>query len=85
MVTLANSRSTVHTRGSQGRRYHSQLSTGQPLCLQDKFVDGQLVHRLDYDLTIIFGAQDGVLKFEARANGGVIGHPSIDFAKVFYY
>ncbi|KAL3449873.1 hypothetical protein BJX65DRAFT_305887 [Aspergillus insuetus] len=50
-----------------------------------KQVSGRLVYKLDYSLNVIFGAQEGVLKFEARANGQVIGKTSVDFARALFY
>jgi hypothetical protein len=50
-----------------------------------KRVFGRLLYKLDYSLNVIFGAQEGVLKFEARANGQVIGKTSVDFARALFY
>ncbi|KAL3483161.1 hypothetical protein BJX62DRAFT_245151 [Aspergillus germanicus] len=50
-----------------------------------KQVSGRLVYKLDYSLNVIFGAQESVLKFEARANGQVIGKTSVDFARPLFY
>ncbi|PGH03861.1 hypothetical protein GX51_03849 [Blastomyces parvus] len=44
-----------------------------------KYIDGWLVHRLEYELKVIFGAQDGVLKFEDTCQGATIGQTSIKF------
>ncbi|KAL2851693.1 hypothetical protein BJX68DRAFT_265937 [Aspergillus pseudodeflectus] len=50
-----------------------------------KRVSGRLLYKLDYSLNVIFGAQEGVLMFEARANGQVIGKTSVDFARALFY
>ncbi|KAJ0417519.1 hypothetical protein BJY00DRAFT_325500 [Aspergillus carlsbadensis] len=52
---------------------------------QTKYIDGELVYKFDYSLNVVFGAREGVLKFEARSNGKVIGKTSIEFAKALYY
>lgn len=50
-----------------------------------KIIGGELVHSLEFTLKVIFGAQEGILKFEATSNGKVIGKSSISFAKASYY
>ena len=50
-----------------------------------KYILGELAYHLEFELEVIFGAQDGVLKFEATSNGRVIGNASIKFADTNYY
>ncbi|OAX80402.1 hypothetical protein ACJ72_05262 [Emergomyces africanus] len=50
-----------------------------------KYIDGVRVHNLAYELKVIFGAQDGVLKFEAACQGRTIGRTSINFNTIKYY
>ncbi|KAK2850556.1 hypothetical protein FQN49_005545 [Arthroderma sp. PD_2] len=60
--------------------------TGVDMSLfQKKVVGGELKYRLKCEVNIIFGAQDGVLKFETRSQGQVIGKTTIDFASTKYY
>jgi hypothetical protein len=48
-------------------------------------VSHKKVYKLQYSHNVIFSAQEGVLHFEARANGQIIGQTSIDFAQALYY
>ncbi|KAL2819072.1 hypothetical protein BDW59DRAFT_181760 [Aspergillus cavernicola] len=50
-----------------------------------RFVYGTPVYHLKFELKVIFGAQEGVLKFEAISQGRTIGQTSIDFTKDQYY
>lgn len=50
-----------------------------------KVSDGTIVYDLDYDIKVIFGAQEGVLKFEAHADGQLIGATSINFTHTSFY
>ncbi|KAG5305456.1 Hsp70 family protein [Histoplasma capsulatum G186AR] len=50
-----------------------------------KYIDGWRVYLLKYTLKVIFGAQDGVLKFEAASQGKTIGRTSINFNTIKYY
>lgn len=50
-----------------------------------KIIDGELVYDLRYVLKVIFGAQEGILKFEVTSKGKVIGKSNITFAKASYY
>lgn len=50
-----------------------------------KIIDGKVVYHLAYTIKVIFGAQEGILKFEATSKGKVIGKSSITFAKASYY
>ncbi|KAL4789394.1 actin-like ATPase domain-containing protein [Aspergillus venezuelensis] len=52
---------------------------------ESKTIDGERTYRLSYRLKVIFGAQEGLLKFEAESQGQVIGKASIDFNLVKYY
>jgi hypothetical protein len=52
---------------------------------ETKRVSDRVLYKLDYSLNVIFGAQEGVLKFEARADGQVIGKTSVDFARALFY
>lgn len=51
----------------------------------NKIIDGKVVYYLKFTLKVIFGAQEGILKFEATSNRKVIGKSSITFAKASYY
>ncbi|KAE8370730.1 actin-like ATPase domain-containing protein [Aspergillus caelatus] len=50
-----------------------------------KMKDGRRMYNLTYDVKVIFGAQEGVLKFEAVSQGQTIGRTSINFATIEYY
>ncbi|KAH8689553.1 hypothetical protein BGW36DRAFT_391084 [Talaromyces proteolyticus] len=50
-----------------------------------KYIDGQKAYLLTYKLKVIFGAQEGVLKFEATSQGETIGRTSIKFNTIRYY
>jgi hypothetical protein len=50
-----------------------------------KIIRGNVVYYLHYTLKVIFGAQEGILKFEATSKGKAIGKSSITFAKASYY
>ncbi|PLB48506.1 actin-like ATPase domain-containing protein [Aspergillus steynii IBT 23096] len=50
-----------------------------------KLREGRRVFKLKYSLKVIFGALEGVLKFESVSQGKVIGRTSIDFDTVRYY
>ncbi|RAL13363.1 Hsp70 family protein [Aspergillus homomorphus CBS 101889] len=41
--------------------------------------EGRKVYRLEYNIRVTFGAQDGLLKFEATCQGKTIGRTSIDY------
>lgn len=51
----------------------------------NKIIRGKVVYYLKYTLNVIFGAQEGILKFEVTSNGKVIGKTNIAFAKPSYY
>lgn len=44
-----------------------------------------LLYKLDYSVHIVFGEEEGLLKFEARMNDQVVGDTSIEYADAFYY
>ncbi|RHZ47431.1 Hsp70 family protein [Aspergillus thermomutatus] len=46
---------------------------------------GTPLYKLQYDVKVIFGAQEGVLKFEAVSKGKVIGKTSINFHRPGFY
>ncbi|KAL2827784.1 actin-like ATPase domain-containing protein [Aspergillus cavernicola] len=50
-----------------------------------KITNGMKLYRLDYELHVVFGAQEGVLKFKATSQGQTIGQTSINFNTVKYY
>ena len=50
-----------------------------------KYISGGLAFILEYSINVTFGAQDGMLKFEASSQGQVIGYTSIKFATAKYY
>ncbi|KAF3482027.1 uncharacterized protein GIQ15_04786 [Arthroderma uncinatum] len=50
-----------------------------------KYIRGVLAYHLEYELKVIFGALDGVLKFEASSQGKKIGYTSISFNTIRYY
>lgn len=50
-----------------------------------KYISGKTAYNLEYSIKVIFGAQDGILKFEASSQGKVIGYTSIKFATAKYY
>ncbi|KAL4919680.1 hypothetical protein BDW62DRAFT_199691 [Aspergillus aurantiobrunneus] len=49
-----------------------------------KIVNGWKMYKLDYELQVVFGAQEGVLKFTATSRGQTIGRASINFDAVRY-
>ncbi|KAE8396111.1 hypothetical protein BDV23DRAFT_144350 [Aspergillus alliaceus] len=60
--------------------------TGVDLEIFDsKMKDGRRIYSLSYDVKVIFGAQEGVLKFEAVTQGQTIGRTSINFNTIKYY
>ncbi|KAL3478805.1 hypothetical protein BJX99DRAFT_223928 [Aspergillus californicus] len=50
-----------------------------------KMKDGRKLYQLHYQLHVVFGAQEGVLKFRATSQGQTIGQASINFNTVRYY
>lgn len=50
-----------------------------------KSVDGERLYSLSYNLTVILGAQEGILRFEAVSQGQTIGTTSINFNTIKYY
>jgi hypothetical protein len=50
-----------------------------------KYISGEHVYELRYSIKVIFGAQDGVLKFQTFSQGQTIGNTTINFATVKYY
>lgn len=46
---------------------------------------GMLIYKLEYDVKVVFGAQEGILKFEAVSKGKVIGKTSINFHNPSFY
>ncbi|PYI36946.1 actin-like ATPase domain-containing protein [Aspergillus indologenus CBS 114.80] len=52
---------------------------------ETKVIDGKLKYRLDYETKVIFGAEEGVLKFESTSQGRTIGQTSIRFKTVKFY
>ncbi|KAL4783416.1 actin-like ATPase domain-containing protein [Aspergillus varians] len=49
-----------------------------------RFSRGNKMYELEYTIKVIFGAQEGLLKFEATSQGKVIGKTSIEFADAKY-
>ncbi|KAF3479675.1 uncharacterized protein GIQ15_06651 [Arthroderma uncinatum] len=52
---------------------------------QSKIVAGKVMYKLQCWVKVIFGAQDGVLRFETSSQGRVIGKTTIDFTSTKYY
>ncbi|KAE8310814.1 hypothetical protein BDV41DRAFT_579164 [Aspergillus transmontanensis] len=52
---------------------------------ESKTVDGERLYSLSYKLKVIFGAQEGILQFEAVSQGQTIGTTSINFNTLKYY
>ncbi|KAE8364462.1 hypothetical protein BDV27DRAFT_128405 [Aspergillus caelatus] len=52
---------------------------------ESKSVDGKRLYYLRYKLKVIFGAQEGILRFEAVSQGQTIGTTSINFNTLKYY
>ncbi|KAB8210440.1 hypothetical protein BDV34DRAFT_220577 [Aspergillus parasiticus] len=52
---------------------------------ESKTVDGEHLYSLSYKLKVIFGAQEGILQFEAVSQGQTIGTTSINFNTLKYY
>ncbi|KAK6828704.1 hypothetical protein RU639_003752 [Aspergillus parasiticus] len=52
---------------------------------KSKTVDGERLYSLSYKLKVIFGAQEGILQFEAVSQGQTIGTTSINFNTLRYY
>ncbi|KAH8702220.1 Hsp70 family protein [Talaromyces proteolyticus] len=50
-----------------------------------KIISGRRVYMLSYSLKVIFGAQEGILKFKAISKGKVVGKSEISFASGSYY
>ncbi|DAA75364.1 TPA_exp: HSP70 family protein [Trichophyton benhamiae CBS 112371] len=50
-----------------------------------KVIDGVLSYQVEFSVKVIFGAQDGVLKFETTSQGKVVGKTTIDFTNTKYY
>jgi hypothetical protein len=50
-----------------------------------KSLMGMLIYKLEYDVKVVFGAQEGILKFEAVSKGKVIGKTSINFHNPSFY
>lgn len=50
-----------------------------------KVSDGKIVYDLHFSIKVVFGAQEGVLKFEAHADGQLIGATSINFTHANFY
>ncbi|EEP75420.1 conserved hypothetical protein [Uncinocarpus reesii 1704] len=50
-----------------------------------KTIGGELAYSLKYTVRVIFGAKDGVLKFEARSDGRLIGTTSITYATAQHF
>jgi hypothetical protein len=50
-----------------------------------KSILGTPLYKLQYDLEVVFGAQEGVLKFEAVSQGKVVGKTSINFHRPGFY
>jgi hypothetical protein len=46
---------------------------------EQKNLLGTPLYRLQYEVKVIFGAREGILKFEAHAQGKVIGNTTINF------
>lgn len=43
------------------------------------------VYRVEFDLKVVFGAREGLLKFETICQGKVIGSTTIDFSTTKFY
>lgn len=52
---------------------------------EKKLIDGLLSYQAEFSVKVIFGAQDGVLKFETTSQGKVVGKTTIDFTNTKYY
>ncbi|KAF3892548.1 Actin-like ATPase domain-containing protein [Trichophyton interdigitale] len=52
---------------------------------EKKLIDGVLSYQAKFSVKVIFGAQDGVLKFETTSQGKVVGKTIIDFTNTKYY
>ncbi|GBF66389.1 hypothetical protein TMEN_9109 [Trichophyton mentagrophytes] len=52
---------------------------------EKKLIDGVLSYQAKFSAKVIFGAQDGVLKFETTSQGKVVGKTIIDFTNTKYY
>ncbi|EGD99513.1 hypothetical protein TESG_06780 [Trichophyton tonsurans CBS 112818] len=52
---------------------------------EKKLIDGVLSYQAKFSVKVIFGAQDGVLKFETTSQGKVVGKTTIDFTNTKYY
>lgn len=50
-----------------------------------KYTADGLLYKLDYSVHVVFGAEEGLLKFETRMNDRVVGDTSIEYADAFYY
>lgn len=60
--------------------------TGVDLGLFDcKYNATGRVYRVEFDLKVVFGAREGLLKFETICQGKVIGRTSIDFSTTKFY
>lgn len=47
--------------------------------------NGKTVYDVQFQIRVIFGAQEGILKFEAHSHGQLIGATSINFAHTRSY
>ncbi|KAL4806050.1 actin-like ATPase domain-containing protein [Aspergillus unguis] len=52
---------------------------------ESRIFKGKLFYGLKFEIRVIFGAQEGLLKFEATSQGQVIGQTSISFNAPKYY
>jgi hypothetical protein len=52
---------------------------------ESKIKDGRKLYYVEYQLHVVFGAQEGVLKFRTTSQGQTIGEASISFNTVRYY
>lgn len=50
-----------------------------------KVSNGKVVYHLKYCIKVIFGAEEGFLKFEAHSHGQLIGATSINFTHTSFY
>ncbi|EZF73537.1 hypothetical protein H105_04593 [Trichophyton soudanense CBS 452.61] len=53
--------------------------------LEKRLIDGVLSYHVEFSVKVIFGAQDGVLRFETTSQGKLVGKTTIDFTNTKYY
>lgn len=53
--------------------------------LNHRIRNGEIVYDVHYQISVIFGAQEGILKFEAHSHGQLIGATSLNFAHTRFY